>query len=98
MGLPIIGVVENMSGFVCPNCKVRVQGVDACVQCGWWVLLLMLLTSLQNETAIFAATNGGAAKMAQDMGVPFLGSLPIDPQIGRGQRWRLQRRLAMWQG
>jgi Mrp family chromosome partitioning ATPase len=21
--LPIIGVVENMSGFVCPNCKVR---------------------------------------------------------------------------
>ena len=23
VGLPIIGVVENMSGFVCPKCKVR---------------------------------------------------------------------------
>ena len=23
VGLPILGVVENMSGFVCPNCKVR---------------------------------------------------------------------------
>lgn len=22
--LPIIGVVENMSGFICPKCKVRV--------------------------------------------------------------------------
>eukprot|EP00045_Choanoeca_perplexa_P010639 m.109429 g.109429 ORF g.109429 m.109429 type:complete len:319 (-) comp15342_c0_seq3:1797-2753(-) len=57
VGLPVIGVVENMSGFVCPNCK--------------------------NETAIFPATNGGAATMAQEMGVPFLGSLPIDPNIAR---------------
>ncbi len=23
VNLPILGVVENMSGFVCPNCKVR---------------------------------------------------------------------------
>ena len=23
VGLPVIGVVENMSGFVCPKCKVR---------------------------------------------------------------------------
>ena len=22
VNLPVIGVVENMSGFVCPNCKV----------------------------------------------------------------------------
>ncbi|PNI44082.1 NUBP1 isoform 3, partial [Pan troglodytes] len=22
--LPIIGVVENMSGFICPKCKVRI--------------------------------------------------------------------------
>lgn len=26
--LPIIGVVENMSGFICPKCKVRDPGVD----------------------------------------------------------------------
>ena len=24
--VPIIGVVENMSGFVCPKCKVRGEG------------------------------------------------------------------------
>lgn len=24
--VPIIGVVENMSGFVCPKCKVRCEG------------------------------------------------------------------------
>lgn len=23
VGIPIIGVVENMSGFVCPKCKVK---------------------------------------------------------------------------
>lgn len=22
-GIPIIGIVENMSGFVCPSCEVR---------------------------------------------------------------------------
>jgi len=25
VGIPIIGVVENMSGFVCPNCKTETQ-------------------------------------------------------------------------
>ena len=50
---PVIGVVENMSGFVCPHC---------------------------NElTDIFKS--GGGFKMAQDMKVPFLGSIPIDPKV-----------------
>uniref|UniRef100_A0A2K5D763 NUBP iron-sulfur cluster assembly factor 1, cytosolic n=1 Tax=Aotus nancymaae TaxID=37293 RepID=A0A2K5D763_AOTNA len=26
--LPIIGVVENMSGFICPKCKVRARGAN----------------------------------------------------------------------
>ena len=32
VGLPVIGVVENMSGFVCPKCKVRLclPVVDNC--------------------------------------------------------------------
>jgi Mrp family chromosome partitioning ATPase len=25
VGLPILGVVENMSGFVCPHCAVRLH-------------------------------------------------------------------------
>ena len=53
LNVPVIGVIENMSGFVCPKCGTRVE--------------------------IFKA--GGGRKMAEDLGVPFLGSIPIDPQI-----------------
>ena len=51
--LPVIGVLENMSGFVCPKCGER--------------------------TDIFKT--GGGEIMAKQMGVPFLGRIPIDPQI-----------------
>jgi len=51
--LPVVGVVENMSGFVCPKCG--------------------------EHTDIFQS--GGGESMAGDMGVPFLGSVPIDPQV-----------------
>jgi len=57
VGIPVIGVVENMSGFVCPKCS--------------------------KETKIFPPTTGGALKMSQDMSVPFLGSVPLDPRIAR---------------
>jgi len=49
----VIGVVENMSGFVCPKCGTRID--------------------------IFKS--GGGEKMALEMGVPFLGKIPLDPQI-----------------
>ena len=51
--LPVIGVLENMSGFVCPKCGQR--------------------------TDVFKS--GGGEIMAKQMGVPFLGRIPIDPQI-----------------
>ena len=54
MNMPIIGVVENMSGFVCPHCG--------------------------QKTEIFQS--GGGKKMAQEAGVSFLGSIPIDPKVG----------------
>jgi ATP-binding protein involved in chromosome partitioning len=54
LNMPIIGVVENMSGFVCPHCGTK--------------------------SDIFQS--GGGEKMAQEANVSFLGSLPIDPQIG----------------
>lgn len=52
--MPVIGVVENMSGFVCPHCGTK--------------------------TEIFES--GGGEKMSREMGVTFLGSIPIDPKIG----------------
>jgi ATP-binding protein involved in chromosome partitioning len=53
LNLPVLGVLENMSGFVCPRCGAR--------------------------TDIFKA--GGGENMAISMNVPFLGRIPIDPQI-----------------
>lgn len=53
INLPVLGVIENMNGFVCPKCG--------------------------ELTAVFQS--GGGKLMADDMGVPFLGSVPIDPQI-----------------
>jgi ATP-binding protein involved in chromosome partitioning len=54
LNMPIIGVVENMSGFVCPHCGEKID--------------------------IFQS--GGGRKMAEEAGVPFLGSIPIDPKVG----------------
>ncbi|AJY71984.1 ATPase [Geobacter sulfurreducens] len=53
MKLPVIGVVENMSGFVCPHCG---ENVD-----------------------IFKS--GGGRLMADEMNVPFLGRIPLDPAM-----------------
>ncbi|MEM3464294.1 MAG: Mrp/NBP35 family ATP-binding protein [Candidatus Bathyarchaeia archaeon] len=53
LGMPIIGVVENMSGFVCPNCGVKFD--------------------------IFQS--GGGRKIAEELSIQFLGSIPIDQKI-----------------
>lgn len=51
LNVPIFGVIENMSYFVCPHCNER--------------------------TDIFG--HGGARSAADDLGLEFLGELPIDP-------------------
>jgi len=53
LSLRILGVVENMSGFICPTCSTRIE--------------------------IFNA--GGGLKMAEEMKVPFLTSIPIDKKL-----------------
>ncbi len=53
VNVPVLGVVENMSGLICPHCNGRID--------------------------IFKT--GGGKKMSAEMGVPFLGTIPIDPQI-----------------
>ena len=54
--LPIIGIIENMSGFVCPHCG--------------------------KPTDIFKRGGGEAA--AKELGLPFLGRIPLDPRIVAG--------------
>lgn len=53
MGLPVIGIIENMSGMVCPHCG--------------------------KEIDLFG--KGGGERAAQEMGVPFLGAIPLDPEM-----------------
>ena len=51
--LAIAGILENMSGYVCPQCGTMAN-VFGC---------------------------GGGQKLAQEMNVPFLGQVPLDPHI-----------------
>ncbi len=53
LAMPVLGIVENMSGFVCPHCG--------------------------EVTQVFKS--GGGERLAEEMGAPFLGRIPLDPKI-----------------
>ncbi|MFP4545483.1 MAG: P-loop NTPase [Methanomassiliicoccales archaeon] len=53
--LPVIGIIENMSGFICPHCG--------------------------KEIDLFS--EGGGKRAAEELGVPFLGAVPVDPKVVR---------------
>ncbi|MDD2777938.1 MAG: Mrp/NBP35 family ATP-binding protein [Methanocellales archaeon] len=53
INIPVIGIVENMAGFVCPECGTKID--------------------------LFKV--GGGENAALELGVPFLGRIPIDPKI-----------------
>jgi ATP-binding protein involved in chromosome partitioning len=53
INVPLFGIVENMSGMVCPNCGEKID--------------------------LFKV--GGGAKAARELGVPYLGHIPIDPRM-----------------
>jgi ATP-binding protein involved in chromosome partitioning len=56
LNVPTLGLVENMSHFVCPSCS--------------------------HESDIFG--KGGGEALAREMGVPFLGHIPIYEPIRVG--------------
>jgi len=51
--IPIIGVVENMSGLLCPHCSKEIE--------------------------LFKT--GGGELIANEMKIPFLGRIPLDPEL-----------------
>lgn len=53
VNVPIVGVIENMSGFTCKHCG--------------------------KTTEIFKS--GGGEALAKHAGVPYLGAIPLDPEI-----------------
>jgi ATP-binding protein involved in chromosome partitioning len=56
LNIPVLGIIENMSYFVCPSCR--------------------------HESDIFG--RGGGEELAADIGVPFLGRIPIYEPIRVG--------------
>ncbi len=55
LNIPCLGIIENMSYYVCPHCGHRDELFD----------------------------HGGASSTARDMGVPFLGEIPLNASIRR---------------
>jgi len=53
--IPVLGIVENMSGMICPHCQGRID--------------------------LFKV--GGGERAARELEVPFLGRIPVDPQVVR---------------
>jgi ATP-binding protein involved in chromosome partitioning len=53
LNVPVLGIVENMSGMICPHCGERID--------------------------LFKV--GGGERAARELGVPFLGRIPIDPKM-----------------
>ena len=53
LNVPVLGIIENMSGLVCPHCG----------------------------NVIHLFKTGGGEKAARELGVPFLGRIPLDPQV-----------------
>ncbi|MEW5724222.1 MAG: Mrp/NBP35 family ATP-binding protein [Thermodesulfobacteriota bacterium] len=53
VGLEVAGIVENMSGFVCPHCG--------------------------EKTDLFG--RGGGRLLAEALGLPFLGAVPLEPGV-----------------
>ena len=50
---PVLGIVENMAGLVCPHCD--------------------------EEVDVFGS--GGGERLAEEMGLPLLGRVPLDPAV-----------------
>ena len=86
VGVRVLGVVENMAGFVCPRCCCC---FFVCVYCignicnarSWSFALSLVAHSCEQQ--IFAPSTGGAAALAEQMNVPLLGSVPLDPRLAR---------------
>ncbi|MHA2170117.1 MAG: Mrp/NBP35 family ATP-binding protein [Candidatus Kariarchaeaceae archaeon] len=53
VGMPILGIVENMASMTCPHCEEQI--------------------------AVFK--DGGGKSTAEELGLVFLGSIPLDPQV-----------------
>jgi len=84
--VPVIGVVENMTTFKSKIVDLTFTQNDNHVDCTEEVLQILKekcpeVLSMSVKVDVFAPSNGGPQKMAANFNVPFLGSLPLDPNL-----------------
>jgi ATP-binding protein involved in chromosome partitioning len=56
VSVPVLGIIENMSYFICDNC----------------------------EKKHYIFRQGGGKRIAQSLGLPFLGEIPLEPEVAVG--------------
>ena len=76
-GIRILGIVENMAGFVCPHCN-----------CSSDIFLPSNVDATPSSMSPTGEMQGagrarGAEAMARRFSVPFLGRIPLDPRLGQ---------------
>ncbi|XP_027331203.1 cytosolic Fe-S cluster assembly factor NBP35 [Abrus precatorius] len=89
VGVKVLGVVENMSSLCQPItdlkfAKLTDTGEQKDVTEWVWEYLRERAPEMLNIIAcseVFDSSGGGALKMCNEMGVPFLGKVPLDPQL-----------------
>ena len=81
--VPVLGVVENMSGFTVNGSADPGTTLNIAAPGG------KTLTTVADDNGRFSVTldifkEGGGKATADEFGVPFLGALPFDPGFVRG--------------
>ncbi|XP_047336634.1 cytosolic Fe-S cluster assembly factor NBP35-like [Impatiens glandulifera] len=87
--LPVLGVVENMSGLCQPVTDlkfVKVMETGEQKDVTEWAMDYMRekapeMLGVFGYSDVFDTSRGGALKMCEEMGVPFLGKVPLDPRL-----------------
>lgn len=88
--MPILGVVENMSGLDVAIDKIKFfetsnnQRVDVTSKVLESIQhVLPNMNAVVAQTEVYHGSKGGAATMAEDLGVPLLGKIPLDPLLSK---------------
>lgn len=89
VGLEVLGVVENMSGLTQKMSDLKLTKLNEKgeqIDVTQWALECLKnkapeLLDLVACSEVFDSSGGGAMKMCSDMGVPFLGKVPLDPRL-----------------
>ncbi|KAJ0263628.1 hypothetical protein HA466_0039380 [Hirschfeldia incana] len=93
VGVNVLGVVENMSGLTQPLSDVKFMRLTTAAGSSVDVTQDMISCVRENApelldgvfawSQVFESSGGGAERMCEEMGMPFLGKVPLDPHLCR---------------